>query len=129
MKKIISILTVFLSFFLFPSTSLSEWKYVSINTEGDKFFVDYDQIRQKNGDVYYWILSDYKKPLSRSTYSSKVYTMGDCEIFRVKKLSWIFYKGQMGRGDSEREKGSMEWRYPPPDSLEGIMLNSVCEKI
>jgi len=129
MKKIILSLTVFLSSILFTSTSLGEWKYVESNVSGDRYFVDYDQIRQKSGKVYYWTLADYKEPLPGPYFSSKSYTIADCEIFRSKILSWVFYKGQMGQGNSETDNRLNDWRYPAPDTLEEVILKSVCERI
>ena len=129
MKKLIPILTVFLSSILFPQTSLGEWKYVLNNMKGDQFFIDYDRIRENNGYVYYWTQSDYKKPLSGNSRSSHIYIMGDCEVFRVKFLSYTFFEGNMGKGDSETMEGEDKWYYPTPNSSIEIILKSVCEKI
>ena len=130
MKKIISILTVFLSFFLFPQTSLSEWTLVVENLDnGGKYYVDFDRIRQKNGYVYYWSLGDFKKPIMDNYISSKVYEMGDCEIFRKKILTFSVYEGRMGQGKSETFESSGKWEYPEPGSTIETTLRSVCEKI
>jgi len=128
MKKLIPILTVFLSFFLFPSTSLGEWKHVTTNKDGDEFFVDYDRIRVNNGYVYYWTLNEYKKPISGKYPSSRIYVMGDCKVFRFKPLSLSFFKGHMGKGDSVEVEGNDKWNYPNPKSGIEKILNSVCER-
>ena len=129
MKKIISILTVFLSFFLFPSTSLSEWKYVSSNVSGDEFYVDYDRIRENNGYVYYWSRNEFQKPLIEKYYSNILYSMVDCEVLREKHLSSNFYEGPMGKGESLTIEEDGEWTYPPPGSVLETILKSVCNSI
>ena len=129
MKRKILILTMFLSYILFPSTSLGEWKYVSTSIAKDVFYVDYDRIRLNNGNVYFWILNDYLKPLSAGFKSSKTYMMGDCEMYRVKSLSSTFYTGQMGKGDLRTVNNEQKWIYPIPNSIDDAILKSVCEKI
>jgi len=132
MKKLIPILTVFLSFFLFPQTSLGEWTFVVKNLDnGWEWYVDFDRIRQKNGYVYYWTLVDFKKPLldDNNFISSKVYEMGDCEIFRKKILTYSFYEGPMGQGKSLEIDGKGKWDYPEPGSGIETILRFVCERI
>lgn len=129
MKKLIPILTVFLSFFLFPSTSLGEWKYLTSTSDNNDFYVDYDRIREKNGYVYFWSKNEYKNKFMDKYRSSQGYTMGDCELFRVKFLDLTLYTGHMFMGDSERITMKDEWNYVTPNSNIEKVLKSVCEKI
>ena len=128
MKKLITVLAVFLSFILFPSFSLGGWKYVGTSIDKDKFYVDYDRIRINNNYVYFWILSDYMKPLSAGFKSSKAYSMGDCELYRLKDLSYAFYNNQMGKGALETSNRESDWIYPIPNSIDDNILKSVCER-
>ena len=130
MKKLIPILTVFLSFFLFPSTSLGEWKHVSNNIDGDQYFVDFDRIREIKGYVYYWKLGDFKKPVGNGKWLSiRTYEKGDCERFRFKVITVSLFKGQMVEGESITDDTEREWTYPPPNTPNEEILKSVCEKI
>ena len=128
MKKLIPILTVFLSFFLFPSTSLGEWTYVTKNIDGSKYFVDFDRIRERKGYVYYWTLGDLSKPTGQ-WFSVRTYNKGDCEQFRDKVITVTVFKGQMGEGESLTDNDEREWKYPPPDSSMEVVLKTVCNSI
>jgi len=128
MKRKILILTMFCHMFFFPSASLGEWKYLSTSIANDVFYVDYDRIRFNNGNVYFWVLNDYQKPLSTGHKSSKSYMMGDCKMYRVKGLTSTFYMGQMGKGDFITSNNERNWIYPIPNSIDDAILKFVCEK-
>jgi len=129
MKKILPILTVFLSSILFSPTSLGEWTYITSDSDNNDSYVDYDRIREKNGYVYYWVKGEHKNKFMDKYRSSRVYTMGDCELFRVKFLELTFFTGHMFRDDSKSFKGGDEWNYVTPNSVLERVLKSVCEKI
>ena len=128
MKKLIPILTIFLSFFLFPSTSLGEWKPVSKSIDGkDVFFLDFDRIRESGDYVYYWSLGNF--PESDGTLSVMIYQKGDCERFTHKIIDVYGFEGQMGQGEETgHDNSESKWRSPPPNSSLEIMLKSVCER-
>ena len=128
MKKLIPILTVFLSFFLFPSTSLGEWKYLTSTSDNNDYYVDYDRIREKNGYVYFWSKNEYKNKFMDKYRSSRVYIMGDCELFTVKFLDLTLYTGHMFMGDSKSITMKDEWTYVNPNSNIEKVLKSVCER-
>jgi len=127
MKKLIPILTVFLSFFLFPSTSLGEWKYFLSTSDDNKFYVDYDRIREKNGYVYFWSKTEFKNKFMDKYLSSLEYKMGDCELFRVKFLDITLYTGNMLVGDSKIITPKDKWTYVNPNSYLEKILKSVCD--
>ena len=128
MKKLILILLF--STAMFSSPSYAEWTMVSEGTgtnSGDIFYLDYERIRKHDGYVYYWILIDYLKPSSTGILSSKLYVQGDCKLFRYKALSFSHHKEPMGDGTGDRSNPkNPEWRYPPPNSVNEIILKDVC---
>jgi hypothetical protein len=136
MKKIILILLFSTVMFSSPSwaewfssTSDAEWTKVNKDVDGNTNYVDFEKIRQKDGYVYWWILSDILKPTLQGNLSSKTYNQGDCKLFRVKYLSWIFYRKPMGggTGNSGGPK-SPQWDYPDPNSVMGNILRIVCSR-
>ena len=127
MKKLIPILTVFLSFFLFPSTSLGGWGFVTFTSDDNKFYVDYDRIREKNGYVYFWSKTEFKNKFMDKYLSSLEYKMGDCELFRVKFLDITLYTGNMLVGDSKIITPEGKWHYANPNSNLERILKSVCD--
>ena len=126
--KILTLILALTFTVMFPSPSFAEWKRVSENVDGTTFYVDFERIRKHGGYVYFWILSDYLKPDKYGDLSAKVYYQGDCELFRFKNLSYSFHKEPMGGGTSSTSsnKPEKEWRYPPPNSANEVVLKSVC---
>ena len=102
---------------------------MSKNVDGNTFYVDFERIKKHGGYVYFWILSDYLKPDKYGDLSFKRYNQGDCKLFRVKPLSYVFHKQPMGRdtGDSNSPKNP-EWNYPIPNSSGETILKSVCSR-
>lgn len=128
-----SLLTIFTFIFtvMFLSTSFAKWTEVvkggdSMNS-GDIFFIDFEQIRKVDGYVYFWGLTNYLKPTRNGRFSSKYYKQGDCKLFRFKFLSFSFHNEPMGGGIGDViNPKNPEWNYPPPKSVSGKLLESVC---
>ena len=129
MRKLTLILTTLIFSLMFSSsTSFAGWTGVSENVDGDTFYVDFERIKKHDGYVYYWVLSDYLKPLL-GDLSAKAYYQGDCKKFRYKYLSDSYHKGQMGGGEISLTSNTpdKDWNYPPPDSSTEIVLKVVCQ--
>ena len=138
MKKLTLIFTLLFSTVMFSSPSYaeyfsspshSEWTKVNKDSDGNTNYVDFESIREKNGYVYWWILSDILKPTIQGHLSSKTYNQGDCKLFRVKYLSWIFYIKRMG-GETANSGGpkNPQWDYPGPNSVMENILRAVCSR-
>jgi len=113
---------------MFSSTSYAEWTKVSDSLSGNIFYVDFDRIRKHGGYVYYWRLIDYLKPDKDGDLSGKVYTQGDCKLFRNKYLSASYHKEPMGEGTGDvQEPVEKGWIYYPPNSPIETLLKSVCD--
>ena len=56
------------------------------------------------------------------------YNQGDCKMYRVKLLSLMVYKKNMGRGEGERHSGTNIWKYPIPNSANENSLKRLCNK-
>jgi len=127
--KTLSILLTLTFTVMFSSTSFAEWKKVSENVDGDTFYVDFERIRKHDGYVYFWHLSDYLKPNKWGSLSGKLYTQGDCKLFRWKILSGSLHTQPMGEGtpSSTVNPKNPQWEYPPPNSLSEIILKHVCD--
>jgi hypothetical protein len=138
MKKLTLIFTLLFSTVMFSSlsyaeyfssTSHAEWTKVNKDADGNTNYIDFESIRIKDGYVYWWILSDILKPTMQGHLSSKTYNQGDCKLFRVKYLSWIFYLKPMGggTGNSGGPKNP-QWDYPGPNSVMENILRAVCSR-
>ena len=128
MKHLTLILTLFFSTLMFASPAYADWEKVTKNVDGDNYYVDFDRIRTNGGYVYWWGLADYLKPTDNGVLSYKVYYQGDCEMFRRKALSFIFYKQSMGEGSGNTfPPPKPEWSYPSPNSTAEETLKRVCK--
>ena len=125
MKKLLILLfSILISF-----NSYGEWKAVSSNASGT-FYIDSEKIREGNRYVYWWRLSDYKKPNSFGDMSSKTYNETDCEIFRTRILSGDYYEQPMGMGNFVNETSdNPKWDYPPTGSSYEIATKYICDYI
>jgi len=124
-------ITIFLALaftVMFSSPSFADWKEVGENVKGHTFYVDFERIRKQNGYVYWWELTDLLKPNKDGDLSYKRYTLGDCKLFRVKRLMMSFHNELMGRGTpvATINKADKDWIYPPPNSSFETILNEVC---
>lgn len=129
MKKLTILFILLVSTVMFSSSSYAEWTKNSSSGGGTTtFYVNFDEIRNHEGYVYYWVLSDFVKPFTDGELSVKSYMMGDCKIFRVKVLTNIWYKEPMGRGTPDPSPQSEDWEYVPPNSAIGKNLKSVCSR-
>lgn len=123
MKKLLILLfSILLSF-----NSYGEWTEITESIDGSStFYVDEDTIKENGGYVYWWSLGNSKKLVS-GTLSAKFYNEGDCGINRYRKLSYVFYKQPMGRGEDVTDNPqNPKWVYPTPGSIEGGVLDFVC---
>ena len=132
MKKLLLIFTLLFSTLMFSTPSYGEWTEVSSSGNGaTTFYVDFERIRKHGGYVYYWRLTNYLKPTGLGHLSAKVYTQGDCKLFRFKRLSSSFHKEPMGGGTGQNVEITgkyKDWNYPPPNSSQEEILKRVCSQ-
>ena len=125
MKPIL--LTILLATLSAP-VCLGEWTRVVEGENGTTSYIDFERIREHEGYVHFWELTDFTKPLPDGALSSKVYTQGDCDQFRYRLLNTSFYPQPMGKGDPDVEnKPEKNWTYPHPDFIGEIILKTVCD--
>ena len=124
MKKLILI-----ALLIFSSPSYAEWTKIG-QLDGDTFYVDFERLRKHGGYVYFWSLTDLRKPYG-PVWSAIRYQQGDCNLFRFKTLQFIFHSVPMGRGAGAPQEPGKEhqgWEYPPPYSAMEDILQQVCSR-
>ena len=128
MKKLL-----FLFLLIFSSQSFAEWKGVAKSDLGDFHYIDSERITEKkNGNILYWQLTNFNKP-EESEYgiyqSAVTYNDAGCELFRVKKIYFIFYKNRsaVGKPIHSVENPEEVWKYASPNSIIEFFLNRVCK--
>jgi len=131
MKKLLLIFTLLFSTLIFSSPSYGKWTKVD-KVDGTDIYVDFNNIRKHDGYIYWWVLSDWRKPIETGVVSSETYNQGDCKLFRFKYLSAYFHKEPMGRsiGDAQEPPPEFQsWIYPPPKTQYARVLEMVCSWI
>ena len=130
MRKLLLILfTLLFSTLMFSSTSFADWKKITGDVRGNTYYVDFKNLKEHGGYVYFWVLKDYLKPDESGEMSGKKYMLVDCKILRFQNLSFSFHKEPMGKGTGDVQrpvKESQGWKYAAPDTQYGVVLNSVC---
>ena len=142
MRKLLIIPVLFLTLMV-ENSAWGKWKKITEKENGTSY-VEFKSIRQNGGYVYFWQMINYKKPSRLGDMSANIHNQGDCKSFRIKGLSWLFYKEPMGKGapnnrlgwtwyknptngkDSVLKDPSHEWVSPPPKSMDETVLKSVC---
>ena len=131
MKKNISLIATFI-IIIFPSFSYGGWdKVIESSSSGNIIYIDPDKIEKIKNFVYYFSLTDYKKPVF-GDLSVVVHYQVDCKHSRERGLSWVFFKRQMGQGKGISESNhDKEWTYPSDhksSSSRGVVIKKVCER-
>ena len=121
MKKLLILLFSLLISF----NSYGEWiKF----TEGG--YIDITTIKLHNGYVYYWRMDDYAEPNKFGDMSTQFYSLGDCNLNRIKTLSYVYFKRGMGQGTREQQDSVVkDWKYPPPNTTSLAALNYACNYV
>ena len=126
-KPLTFLLALLFSTMMFSTPSYGEWTGVGKNLNGDTLYMDFERIRNHDGYVYFWHLSDLLKPSEQGYLSGKTYRQGDCKLLRYKVLTYVFHKQPMGRDAGETSLPvNKQWRYPPPNSWDEVFLKFAC---
>ena len=106
----------------------AEWTKVATGG-GNTFYIDYDTVKENDGYVYYWEMTDMLKPFENGTLSGKFLNELDCDIPRkYRSLSVVFYNQPMAGGNGDAQKASSdEWKYPSPNTVGDTLTNAACE--
>ena len=125
MKKIFLIISVTLFFY---NSVFADWEKLGEVERGGEYFVEKDTIIKVSGYIYFWKMVDYTKPfLDSNFYSAKVYIKGDCKVKKIKTLTYVFYTGKKGTGESEQQESvNKNWKYPTPESIDYSLLKKLC---
>ena len=92
-------LFILLSILVFSFNSFGKWdKLEGISNNEFAFYIHHESVKTVGKYVHFWSLKDNFKPTKGGTLSVKIRKQGDCNLNRVKPLSFIFYKKNMGKG-------------------------------
>ena len=124
MKKIFLIISVTL---FFCNSVFADWEKFG-DAKGGEYFVEKDTIIKESGYIYLWKMVDYSKPILDTNFNSvKVYIKGDCKVKKIKTLTYVFYTGRKGTGESEQQESeNKNWKYPTPESVNYSILKKLC---
>jgi len=122
------ILFLLLFSIIFSLNSYAKWVKTGVNSFGDTDYIDIERIKKIDGHIYYWILIDYPNPTEWGDMSATISMKGDCELNRVKYLSFIYSKKSMGEGKKELSSPSQpKWKFLTPGSGAEYQLKLMCQ--
>jgi stringent starvation protein B len=118
---------------LIASPAWAQWTPIS-ETDGAKFFLDFENIRKDNNRVKVWVLTNFSKPLKikgdeivsfRSRYEV------DCkqEQIRVLAISAFSRANAAGTVFGTEEMQNERWSDPAPRTSDWEILKSACKAI
>jgi hypothetical protein len=127
MRIEIVLLIVFLG--VFPNHSSAQWQLVDVNSEQDKYYLNFDNLRFEKNFVFYEILADYYTPVYGAK-SSKTSVKGDCRSPRMKILADKYSTKNLGKGSvvGGSQIPSIDWTNLPEDSVFSVLLRFVCRR-
>jgi len=107
------------------------WTEVVNKGYGDVYYADFEAIKQHDGHVYYWGLTDYFSPSGSGAMSYKTYYQVDCDQFRYKGLTTSYFSQPMGEGPAlySSDVPDQNWNYPSPvtsNTPKAFELKEVC---
>ena len=115
---------------LFLVEAKAEWTKVTESNNGQTFYVDLQTIHEKEGQIFFWELIDYKFQDEYGDLSAKIYIQGDCSKLRFKWLKLSYHKDSMGRDmvvDQKPSKLVSKWQYPKIHTTSMKVLDFVCK--
>ena len=128
--KIIHYLILFIISKLFLFEAKAEWTKVTESNNGQTFYVDLLTIHEKEGQIFFWELIDYKFQDEYGDLSAKIFIQGDCSKLRFKWLKLSYHKDSMGRDmvvDQKPSKLVSQWQYPKIHTTSMKVLDFVCK--
>ncbi len=128
--KIIHYLILFIISKLFLVEAKAEWTKVTESNNGQTFYVDLQTIHEKEGQIFFWELIDYKFQDEYGDLSAKIFIQGDCSKLRFKWLKLSYHKDSMGRDmvvDQKPSKLVSHWQYPKIHTTSMKVLDFVCK--
>jgi hypothetical protein len=125
MKKLLLVTILYCS----ASVFAANWVEVFVSkSTGNAFYVDVDRIKKDKDHTFFWVLSNFTKPVGPNGYlSAKVRWKADCDEKKRKKLGVFIYKKNNAEEllDSFRGFG---WQYPAPRTIAHAQLMFVCDR-
>ena len=128
MKKLfLTLICLFVSFHPLNGQT-NKWTEVYKNTNGDIEYIDFENIREIGGYIYWFNLTNYLKP-RKNIMSLSTYFKGDCEEMKFKFLNFNYFLGRMGTNLKTSEppiSELKEWKFPSPGMVTHYYLKLVC---
>jgi len=115
---------------MFSFNSYGQWVWTTIDVNGDKHYVDVNNIEvDTNGHFYYWEMINYSNPTDKYL-SIATYRVADCDLYRTKDLTFNGYTQEMAEGEPETidlTKLGQDWDYLKKYTFGGINLRFICK--
>ena len=126
MKKFFQISFLFILIFSLPS--FAEWRMLT-KTDNSYEYVDLKNIEIDGEYLRVWYMTDRFEKTSDGVMSAKLLSLVDCNLNRMKDLSYVFHFESMGSRSGSHVNSESEWKYAPPDTLISARIRLACRYI
>jgi len=127
-KLLILFISLFISF-----NSFGEWSFVA-KGKIDEFYVDFDKLSKKGGNVYFWQLTNFPSPPYHKGKSEVILLEVNCNPpIKQRERAIYWYESPMGQGSPITNEGIANrltnigpWEYDIPGSIGEELSRVVC---
>ena len=106
----------------------TNWKKILKSKNGSSFYVDIDNIKKRNGLVYYWELTDYPKLDKFDDFSTVTKFEVDCEKRKKTYFNFTTYGHPMGEGRTITELTPNKTIYLKKFLIGYTLMKFVCAR-
>jgi hypothetical protein len=104
------------------------WKKVVVDRSGDSYYVDVENIKKRNGLLYYSRLEDFLEPKNGDYSFIRKFKVNCLEEKRT-WLSDTFYNQPMGKGKVTGKIIHNEISYPRSNSIGYVVMKFACDRM
>ena len=130
MHKMIIIFILTLQFFMTATVNAnSNWLYIGVSVEDEKFFIDTNSMQRSGNSVTFWQRLNYAQRNSYGNYSSKVQYTINCRTREIIMRHLMFYDDldNLGKLTDSYNAINPMWMPIAPDSMNAALLRYVCK--
>jgi hypothetical protein len=118
----------------FGPAGAEQWYFIAANANGDRFYVDTDQLRSSGSEVRTWVRTDYKEPRSEGVFKPQAAqaldsAVMDCVGTRSRTLTRYFRDTASNVLGSENFADSPKsYVAAPPGSVSSLIVDFACHR-
>jgi hypothetical protein len=130
MNKMNIIIILALQFFMVTTVNAnSNWLYIGESIDGSNFYIEQNSMQRSGDSLTFWLRLNYAQRETNGNYSSKVQYTINCRTSEMIMRYLMFYDdlNNFGKLTASFSAINAKWKPIAPDSMDSVMLRSVCK--